>query len=41
MNCALIGSTLIAEVHLEKLLNQGIKEIYLISRFKKKKIQHN
>ena len=37
MNCALIGSTLIAEVHLEKLLNQGIKEIYLISRFKKKR----
>ncbi|MBD1137569.1 Gfo/Idh/MocA family oxidoreductase [Pelagibacterales bacterium SAG-MED43] len=32
MNCAIIGSTKIAEVHAEKLVQHGIKEITFISR---------
>ena len=32
MNCAIIGSTKIAEVHAKHLINNGIKEITFISR---------
>ena len=40
MNCAIIGSTKIAEVHAEQLAKNGIKEITFISRSvqKRKKI---
>lgn len=43
MNCAIIGSTKIAEVHAEQLLRQGIKEITFIGRSikKRKKIISN
>lgn len=37
MNCAIIGSTKIAEVHAEQLLKNGIKEITFISRSKQKR----
>ena len=36
MNCAIIGSTKIAEVHAENLIRNGIKEVTFISRYKKK-----
>ena len=39
MNCAIIGSTKIAEVHAEQLLKNGVKEITFISRSKKKREQ--
>ena len=41
MNCAIIGSTKIAEVHAEQLIKNGVNEITFISRSlakKKKKI---
>ncbi len=40
MRCAIIGSTKIAEVHAEQLVNNGVKEITFISRspIKRKKI---
>ena len=43
MNCAIIGSTKIAEVHAEQLIRNGIKEITFISRSikKRKKIISN
>jgi hypothetical protein len=34
MNCAIIGSTKIAEVHAEQLIRNGIKEVTFISRSK-------
>tara|TARA_B100001093_G_scaffold466839_1_gene485582 strand:- start:929 stop:1834 length:906 start_codon:yes stop_codon:yes gene_type:complete len=37
MNCAIIGSTKIAEVHAEKLAQHGVKEITFISRSIKKR----
>tara|TARA_Y100000389_G_scaffold139485_1_gene137240 strand:+ start:560 stop:727 length:168 start_codon:yes stop_codon:yes gene_type:complete len=33
MNCALIGTTKIAEVHLFELIKIGAKEITIISRY--------
>tara|TARA_B100000900_G_C20533112_1_gene697167 strand:- start:368 stop:1273 length:906 start_codon:yes stop_codon:yes gene_type:complete len=43
MNCAIIGSTKIAEVHAEQLIKSGVKEITFISRSikKRKKIISN
>ena len=38
MNCAIIGSTKIAEVHIHELVKNNVKQIYIISRFKKKRI---
>ena len=32
MNCAIIGSTKIAEVHAEQLVKNGVREITFISR---------
>ena len=32
MNCAIIGSTKIAEVHAEQLIKNGVNEITFISR---------
>ncbi len=37
MNCAIIGSTKIAEVHAKHLINNGIKEITFISRSQNKR----
>tara|TARA_Y100000768_G_scaffold382270_1_gene362308 strand:- start:11 stop:916 length:906 start_codon:yes stop_codon:yes gene_type:complete len=37
MNCAIIGSTKIAEVHAEQLIKNGVKEITFISRSLKKR----
>ncbi|MAH99274.1 MAG: hypothetical protein CMA12_08065 [Euryarchaeota archaeon] len=36
MNCALIGTTKIASIHVREMINNGIKEITIISRSKKK-----
>ena len=36
MNCALIGTTKIASIHAREMINNGIKEITIISRSKKK-----
>ncbi len=36
MNCALIGSTKIAKIHIRELIKNKIKNFYLISRTKKK-----
>ena len=36
MNCAIIGSTKIAEVHAENLIKNKVKKITFISRYKKK-----
>ena len=43
MNCAIIGSTKIAEVHAKHLIKNGVKEITFISRSisKRKKIIAN
>lgn len=38
MNCAIIGSTKIAEIHIHELVKNKIKEIYIIGRFKRKRI---
>ena len=40
MNCAIIGSTKIAEVHAKYLINNGIKEITFISRSQNKRIKN-
>ena len=42
MNCAIIGSTKIAEVHAEQLVKNGVREITFISRSeqKRKKLDH-
>tara|TARA_B100001027_G_scaffold215110_1_gene188437 strand:+ start:273 stop:1178 length:906 start_codon:yes stop_codon:yes gene_type:complete len=37
MNCVIIGSTKIAEVHAEQLINNGVKEITFVSRSIKKR----
>ena len=37
MNCAIIGSTKIAEVHAEQLANNGVREITFISRSEQKR----
>ena len=37
MNCAIIGSTKIAEVHAEQLVNNGVREITFISRSEQKR----
>lgn len=39
MNCAIIGSTKIAEVHINELIKNNIKEIFIISRHKNKRIK--
>ena len=39
MNCAIIGSTKIAEVHINELIKNNIKEIFIISRYKHKRIR--
>ena len=36
MNCAIIGSTKIAEVHIHFLIKNGIKQFCIISRSKKR-----
>tara|TARA_B100000579_G_scaffold393100_1_gene369485 strand:+ start:1067 stop:1969 length:903 start_codon:yes stop_codon:yes gene_type:complete len=38
MICAIIGSTKIAEVHIHELVKNKVEQIYIISRFKKKRI---
>ena len=40
MNCAIIGSTKIAEVHAKHIINNGIKEITFISRSQNKRIKN-
>ena len=37
INCAIIGSTKIAEIHAKHLINNGIKEITFISRSQNKR----
>ena len=37
MNCAIIGSTKIAEIHAKHIINNGVKEITFISRSKNKR----
>ena len=39
MNCAIIGSTKIAEVHIHFLIKNGIKQFCIISRSKKKRFE--
>ena len=40
MNCAIIGSTKIAEVHAKYIINNGIKEITFISRSQNRRIKN-
>ena len=37
MNCAIIGSTKIAEIHAKHIINNGVKEITFISRSQNKR----